>query len=268
GCKQLIQNAKPLAWFDWLASQAAMNDEAALATLRRRKHRAQRHANYLLGTIREHGMAVMPGWSVDSVTKQGTIIYREGKSAIRDSGECLEISTGTTQAGLEIALSMAMQRFGSCITLSGDAAFRERVLRTSKVLKLSVTFTDRTQRQSGALTPTDEQINLKPLHGITCLYSNPGEDAARRYIAEREMKRLSMPDIPRHVLGKPQNNEICYAGWRRVNGQLLLLAKIRSDEIAVIPMDAAMYAHVSRVKLGENITLNHKAMGQSRGLKL
>ncbi|MEO6823865.1 MAG: TraI/MobA(P) family conjugative relaxase [Nitrosospira sp.] len=268
GCKQIVQDAKPLAWFDWLASQAAMNDEAALAALRRRKHRAERHANCLLGIVRQHGVAAMPSLTVDHVTKQGTIIYRDGESAIRDSGECLEVSTGTTQAGLEIALSMAMQRFGSRITLSGDAEFRRHVLHTANALKLSVTFTDRTQRQSGALTRTDSQGRLSPHHGAASPDSSPGEDAVKSYIAEREAKRISMPGIPRHVPGKPEDKEICYAGWRRVGSQLLLLAKTSSDEIAVIPMDALMHARVSHVKLGEKIMLNDNTIVQSRGLKL
>lgn len=268
GCKQIVQDAKPLAWFDWLARQAAMHDEAALVALRRRKHRSKRHVNCLLGTVRQHGLAAMPGWKVDHVTKQGTIIYRDGASAIRDSGECLEVSTGTTQAGLEIALSMAMQRFGSRISLSGDAEFRRRVLLMAKALELSVTFTGRTQRQSGELTRTDDQRSLTPHHGVASHDSHPGENAARRYIAEREAKRLSMPGIPKHVPGKPGDNEICYAGWRKVGDQLLLLAKTGRDEIAVIPMDALMHARVSQVKLGEKIMLHDNAIVQSRGLKL
>ena len=77
----------------------------------------------------------MPGSSIDSVTKQGTIIYRDRDSAIRDSGERLEVSNGITQKGLEIALLMAMQRFGPRITLTGDADFRQRVARTAKALE-------------------------------------------------------------------------------------------------------------------------------------
>lgn len=38
-----------------------------------------------------------------SVTRQGTIIYVKGESAIRDSGSRLEVSEGITQDGLEIA---------------------------------------------------------------------------------------------------------------------------------------------------------------------
>jgi hypothetical protein len=85
-----------------------------------------------------------------------------------------------------------------------------------------------------------------------------GEAAARRYIAEREMKRQRIPDIPRHVLGemKPSLN-VRYAGWRRVDGQFLLLATMSADEIAVIPVEADVIARVSGCKRGEVVTLDN-----------
>jgi hypothetical protein len=82
------------------------------------------------------------------------------------------------------------------------------------------------------------------------------------------MKRQQIAGIPRHVLGelKPQA-EMIYAGWRRVDGQLLLLAKTGQDEIAVMPMDAAMMARLSRMKLGEKIPLDDNLVIQSKGLR-
>jgi hypothetical protein len=269
GCKQIMQHAQPLAWFDWLANRAALNDEAALFALRRRKHRAERRANCLLGTIRQHGMAAMPGLTVDSVTKQGTIIYRDKDFVIRDSGNCLEVAEGLTQAGLEVALSMAMQRFGSRITLLGDAAFRERVLRTSKALKLSVSFVDRTQQHCAALIPKDTSICLKPQHGITRYHSDFGEGAARRYIAEREAKRALITDIPCHALRMPgKGGSGRFAGWRQIDEQPLVLLKNRNAEIIVLPVDRAALARVKRLKMGEEVFFNEDGMIRKRGLHL
>ena len=116
---------KPLAWFDWLAQRAAMNDAEALATLRRRKQRAARRANCLLGAVQQDRAGEpMQGFKIDGVTKQGTMIYSDGKSAVRDSGNRLEVSEGITQEGLEIALCLAAQRFGRHIAIEGDTAFR------------------------------------------------------------------------------------------------------------------------------------------------
>ena len=92
-----------------------------------------------------------------------------------------------------------------------------------------------------------------------------GEAAARRYIAEREMKRQKIPDIPRHVLGemRPSLN-MRYAGWRRVDGQFLLLAQMGAEEIAVIPVEADVIARMSGCKRGEVITLGNESASVSR----
>ena len=269
GCKQLAQEAKPLAWFDWLAEQAALNNEAALAALRRRRNRAARRANGLLGIVQNQGSVMAPGLAVDSVTKQGTIIYHDKGFVIRDSGNRLELADGLTQEGLEIALSMAIQRFGSRITLLGDAAFREKVLRTSKALKLCVTLIDRTQRQSGGLTLTDDPISLKPHHEITREYNSPGEDAARRYMAEREAKRAVMADIPRHTAWGPgQCGAGRFAGWRQVGEQPLVLLNTRNADILVVPVDAATLASMKRLKMGAEVTFNEEGMIRKRGRSL
>lgn len=269
GCKQLAHEAKPLAWFDWLAEHAALNDEAALAALRRRRIRAERRANGLLGIVQNQGTDMAPGLTVDSVTKHGTIIYRDKGFVIRDSGNRLELADGLTQEGLEIALSMAIHRFGPRITLLGDTEFREKVLRTSKALKLSVTFIDRTQRQSGVLKLTDDPISLKPHHGRTRDYSSPGEDAARRYMAEREAKRAVIADIPRHIAWKPgQCGTGSFAGWRQVDERPLVLLKTRNADIIVVPVDAATLASMKRLKMGAEVTFNEEGMIRKRGRSL
>jgi hypothetical protein len=299
--KSLLAPAQPLAWFDWLAARAALNDREALAALRQRRHRAQRKANCLLRSLQqgrggaeggaaglEDGNGEFPGISgmkIDGVTRQGTIIYADGESAIRDSGDRLEVSEGIKQQGLEIALAMAIKRFGREIVIEGDAAFRDRVLHTTSALKLGIAFTDRTrqaqtpplqdEKRNGIKEPeqadTDsiEQARHPTCHGRTASWdsADPGIEAARRYIAERELKRQRIAGIPRHVLGeiKPQA-EMVYAGWRRVNGQYLLLARSAPDEVAVIPVEAAMIARAARARRGDLIRLDEQSLNHSRGI--
>jgi hypothetical protein len=276
----MLDPVKPLAWFDWLAARAAMNDKEALAALRQRRHRAQRKANCLPGTIRqgrgEAGMEeagfegaseMFPGLKIDGVNRQGTIIYSDGESAIRDSGDRLEVSEGITQQGLEIALAMAMRRFGRNIAINGDGAFRERVLQTANALGLDIAFSDRTEVPAQLVVLPNEARPPKP-ESAPLDSVDPGLEAARRYIVEREMRRQQIAGIPRHVLGELKPHaEIRYAGWRKVDGQFLLLAKTGQDEIAVMPMDAAMMARLSRMKLGEKIPLDDNRVIQSKGLR-
>ena len=263
---------KPLAWFDWLAQRAAMNDAEALATLRRRKQRAARRANCLLGAVQQDRAGEpIQGFKIDGVTKQGTMIYSDGKSAVRDSGNRLEVSEGITQEGLEIALSMAVQRFGRHIAIEGDTAFRERIVHMAKALGIELALTNGGQQhaQSARLSDTRREQGGATPEPMPPDTASPGEEAARRYIIERESKRQKIAGIPRHVLGElGQQGEIRYAGWRRVDGQLLLLARSGLDEITVMPANAAVIARVSGARLGESIRLDGKRLSESRGVRL
>ena len=227
---------KPLAWFDWLAQRAAMNDAEALATLRRRKQRAARRANCLLGAVQQDRAGEpMQGFKIDGVTKQGTMIYSDGKSAVRDSGNRLEVSEGITQEGLEIALSMAAQRFGRHIAIEGDTAFRERILHMAKALGIELALTNGGPQHAQSARLPDTQMGRngagqgqapEPMPPDT---ASPGEEAARRYILERESKRQKIAGIPRHVLGElGQQGEIRYAGWRQRGWPVIAACQERS----------------------------------------
>ncbi|PTQ79411.1 relaxase/mobilization nuclease-like protein [Nitrosospira multiformis] len=294
--EEKFSHARVLSWFDWLAERAAMGDAQALATLRKRQRtalsRANSRANALLGVREEveqdrapqgrkdfacHGGIGMDGMKIDSVTRQGTLIYTQGcaqgKSAIRDSGQRLEVSEAIRQDGLEIALAMAVKRFGRSIKIEGDAAFRKRVLSTAQALKLDIRFDGMRQAElkgeqgraekAGAAGIRSAEVRCQASEAYGASGSAPtvpsaGETAARRYIAEREMKRQKIPDIPNHVLGemKPSLN-MRYAGWRRVDGQFLLLAQMSTEEIAVIPVGADVIARMSGCKRGEAIALDN-----------
>lgn len=287
-----FSHARVLSWFDWLAERAAMGDAQALAALRRRQRAALNRANALLDTQEEIGQGRAPhgkdkestpgdeiridGARIDSVTKQGTLIYthgdKQGKSAIRDSGKRLEVSEAIRQDGLEVALAMAVKRFGRSIKIEGDAAFRERVLSTAQALKLDIRFDGMRQaelkeEQGWAQEASTAEIRCQApeASGNVPTLGNTGETAARRYINEREMKRQKIPDIPRHVLGemKPSLN-MRYAGWRRVDGQFLLLAQMSAEEIAVIPVEAEVIARVSGLRRGEIITLDKESASVRR----
>jgi hypothetical protein len=163
---------------------------------------------------------------------------------------------------------MAVKRFGQSIRIEGDAAFRQRVLSTARALQLDIRFdgvmqAELKEGQGRAQEASKAEVRCQApeaygASGNVPTAGSAGEEAARRYIAERETKRQKIPDIPRHVLGeiKPSLN-MRYAGWRRVDGQFLLLAQMSADEIAVIPVEAEVIARVSGCKRGEAITLDN-----------
>lgn len=138
--KQSIeQRTQRRAWADWLKAKALEGDVKALEALRAREAAQGLKGN----TIRGSGQA-KPGHApvMDNITKKGTIIYRVGKSAVRDDGDRLQVSRGATADGLQTALQMAMERYGSRISVNGTAEFKEQIAQAAVAANLNVTFDD------------------------------------------------------------------------------------------------------------------------------
>ncbi len=128
------------AWADWLRSKATEGNQEALAALRARGVAKALKGDSL--TARGTRSAQEIQHRQDSITKKGTIIYQVGASSIRDDGDNLKVSRGTTHDGIEAALRMAMERYGNRITVNGSATFKEQVARVAASAKLPIVFTD------------------------------------------------------------------------------------------------------------------------------
>lgn len=130
-----------LSWADWLQVRAKAGDDKALQALRARRSGKRRAGNTVAGKGPIKRKGAMPA-KVDSVTKDGTVIHRLAGASIRDDGEALQISRGSGRYGLEAALRMALHRYGSHLSISGSAEFKERIARTAASANLKVTFDD------------------------------------------------------------------------------------------------------------------------------
>jgi hypothetical protein len=100
----------------------------------------------------------------DGVTKKGTIIYCVGSSAVRDDGDRLKVSRGATREGLAAALRLAMERYGTNITVHGTADFKAQIVEVAATANLQLTLTDSTlERKRAALvthsTTTKQESN-------------------------------------------------------------------------------------------------------------
>jgi len=137
----IFERHRPQQWADWLRRKASSGDVDALNALRARDA-AQGLSGDTIGGIGgariRHGVKV----KLDGITKKGTIIYRAGSSAIRDDGDKLKVSRGSSADGLEVALRMAMERYGSTITVSGSAEFKARIVRTAVDAGIPLVFAD------------------------------------------------------------------------------------------------------------------------------
>ncbi|HDS7253961.1 TPA: relaxase/mobilization nuclease domain-containing protein [Escherichia coli] len=133
---------KRRTWADWLQHKASAGDDEALKILRQRNAQAARkEANLVHGDkVKKDGR--IPGLKPDSVTKEGTIIYRVGESAIRDGGQRLDISREAGDDGLHAALLMAKHRYGNQLTVNGSFDFKKRIVAVAAAREINVTFSD------------------------------------------------------------------------------------------------------------------------------
>lgn len=127
------------AWADWLKLKAMEGEIDALDTLRSREMRQNLTGNIVTG----QGVARNnPDFKInaDNITKTGTVIYRAGNSAIRDDGELINVSRGSSKEGLAAALHKAISRYGECISIKGSDVFKEHIVQVAADLKLNIRF--------------------------------------------------------------------------------------------------------------------------------
>jgi hypothetical protein len=139
--KVVGQAFRQLRWVDWLRQQAGSGQPDALALLRWRKPTRDLVRGGVSGTACTH--PPFPTHRCDSVTRQGTVIFRFGASAIRDEGEALRVSTGADQVAVQAALRIAIERFGSIITVRGSDSFKEKIVIAAAAGDIPVAFSDR-----------------------------------------------------------------------------------------------------------------------------
>ncbi|CAI10575.1 TraI protein of DNA transfer system (plasmid) [Aromatoleum aromaticum EbN1] len=137
--EKLSQGFKRRAWADWLKQEALQGNADALAALRGREAAQGLKGN----TIAGQGATKSERAHVqDNITKKGTIIFRIGQSAVRDDGDKLQVSRDATREGVQAALRLAMERYGSQITVNGTPAFKAQIIRAAVDSQLPITFAD------------------------------------------------------------------------------------------------------------------------------
>ena len=115
-----------------------------------------------------------------------------------------------------------------------------------------------------------EQQGAKPDHGLRRDIFGAGrvaagQEAADKYIAEREAMRLKVFDIPKHTRYNQCNDgAAAFAGIRQVEGQTLALLK-HGEEVMVLPVDDATARRLKRVAVGEVVTVTPKGSIKTKG---
>lgn len=136
--KMFTKTHRVTGYLEWLQQRAGAGDHDAIIALRRRAFALVKNGKALLS---RNGPPAS-GIPVDTITKQGTVIYAVGKEIIHDRGESFHVSSEVGLETLALAMQMTVKRSGSRLTLTGDDVFRQRCLEAAVTCNLAITFTD------------------------------------------------------------------------------------------------------------------------------
>ncbi|WP_367607874.1 TraI/MobA(P) family conjugative relaxase [Legionella sp. W05-934-2] len=135
----LLDLHKKNTWADWLRYKAQQGDKEALTAMRYRNRKNK--TNYTLSGKSLNISSADIG-QVDSITKEGTEIYKAGKAVIRNTGKEIEISKGGSIAALKKAIEMAQQSYGNCIQVNGSPLFKKTIIQLTVQNNIPITFAD------------------------------------------------------------------------------------------------------------------------------
>lgn len=135
----LMENYPNKTWADWLQTKAQRGNQDALMAMRYRNRKNNR--GYTLSG-EDSILTYVNFGKVDSITKEGTEIYKKDNAVIRDNGKEIVISKGGSIAVLKKALAMATQRYGDCIQVNGPPLFKAIILKIVIQYRMPITFAD------------------------------------------------------------------------------------------------------------------------------
>lgn len=139
--ERLTEQHKQRNWHEWLQYQATRGNHYALKALRARDSARGLKGNTVAGpTVTAN--TTLSGLQPDSITKQGTLIYRIGNASIRDDGKALQISKDAPSDALLAALTAAIQRYGQTLSVNGTSAFKTQVAELVAERRLPIQFKD------------------------------------------------------------------------------------------------------------------------------
>ncbi|STX50150.1 TraI protein [Legionella busanensis] len=152
----LIDKHQNKTWADWLRQKAQEGDQDALTALRYR-NRKNKNDYTLSGNGTVFSSANIE--QIDSVTKEGTQIYKTDKGVIRDSGKEIKIYKGASVPTLKKAIEMAKQKYDNCIQVNGSPLFKKVILEITVKHNISITFADPDMETQRIRMTSKQEIN-------------------------------------------------------------------------------------------------------------
>ncbi|RUR24694.1 TraI/MobA(P) family conjugative relaxase [Legionella qingyii] len=136
----LMENYQNKTWADWLQKKAQSGDQDALMAMRYRNRK--NNSNYTISGTDSFFSSSFNFGQIDSVTKEGTEIYKKDNDVIRDNGKEIVISKGGSIPSLKRALELARKRYGDCIFVNGSPLFKKIILQIVIQYQMPITFAD------------------------------------------------------------------------------------------------------------------------------
>ncbi|MCP5252626.1 MAG: relaxase/mobilization nuclease domain-containing protein, partial [Burkholderiales bacterium] len=139
---QLKTSQRRMSWLDWLTAEAKNGNAEALLALRSRSKKGSRmQGNHISGYPYKNNQSIND--SVEAVTKDGTVFYRIGNTAIRDDGKRLFVSPNVLNESLADVLQVAIDKYGNHLSVNGSDDFRKSIVQAAVQNSLYVTFDDK-----------------------------------------------------------------------------------------------------------------------------
>lgn len=120
-----------------------------------------------------------------------------------------------------------------------------------------------TDAQIGAATLRVEAAGAAPAQSVS-QHETSAIAASAKYVFEREQKRLTFSDIPKHLAYDGFQGQAAFAGLRTVDDQLLALLNC-GGEIVVVPIDDATARRLKRLALGDMVTVAGHGVIRTKG---
>ncbi|MCK9554127.1 LPD7 domain-containing protein, partial [Aquamicrobium sp.] len=151
---EIINQNKQITYKDYLISEALKGDNKALEILRKQKPPKPKEDDNTVGGREDHKIfaSLKP-----LITKLGFVVYKltqKDNSKIIDKGNHIKVSNADDNTVLK-ALEMAKIKYGNTLDITGNDAFKTKVISLVQKHNLDIKFTNKNMQQ------TLEAVNTK-----------------------------------------------------------------------------------------------------------
>ena len=141
---EIHKRTNQISYKEFLIQKALEGDSKALAALRKTKVKLEPDEKAILGKT-DHKIFITKD---PQITKQGLVVYRIGDHGkIIDKGDRLRITIDSNELAIKEMLEMSIAKYGNNLDISGDLAFKQKVLTVTEKYDLKINFKDKTMQE-------------------------------------------------------------------------------------------------------------------------